>query len=320
MNRPNRREFLPQLAIGGVAAAVALGAGARVAAAAGRKMKIAFTPGSIRVKANQAQAIELADKHGFEAVQPFPNDLGALSGADLKKLLEDLKRRNLVWAAAGLPVDYRRDEARFEEGMKKFPDQVKALERAGVTRMGTWLSPAHAQLTHLRNLKQTGRRLRQVAAVVGDHGMRLGLEYVGTKRNWTRERYAFVHTMAETKELIAEIGASNVGFVMDSWHWWTAGDTVADILTLTNKDIVSADLNDAPKGIPRDEQFDNQRELPMATGVIDVGAFLNALNKVGYDGPVRAEPFNAALAKLPPDEACAATAAAMKKAFALISD
>ena len=52
--------------------------------------------------------------------------------------------------------------------------------------------------------------------------------------------------------------------------------------------------------------------------VIDLAAFLNALNKLGYDGPVRAEPFNQALRELPKEEAVAATAQAMKKAFALI--
>ena len=42
------------------------------------------------------------------------------------------------------------------------------------------------------------------------------------------------------------------------------------------------------------------------------------LNRLGYDGPVRAEPFNADLRKMPDEEAVAATARAMKKAFALI--
>ena len=56
----------------------------------------------------------------------------------------------------------------------------------------------------------------------------------------------------------------------------------------------------------------------MATGVIDAGAFLNALNAIGFDGPVRAEPFNRVLNDMDNDAACAATAAAMKKAFALI--
>jgi sugar phosphate isomerase/epimerase len=125
--------------------------------------------------------------------------------------------------------------------------------------------------------------------------------------------------MAETKELIAEIGTGNVGFVLDSWHWWTAGDTEADILSLQNQQVVAVDLNDAPAGIPKDQQIDGRRELPAASGVIDLGIFLNALNRIGYDGPVRAEPFNKALNDLDNEEACAATAGALKKAFGLIN-
>jgi sugar phosphate isomerase/epimerase len=124
--------------------------------------------------------------------------------------------------------------------------------------------------------------------------------------------------MAETKDLIAEIGADNVGFILDSWHWYTANETVDDLLTLTNTDIVACDLNDAPSGRHVDEQIDNQRELPTATGVIDVKAFLDALISLEYDGPIRAEPFNADLNQMDNDEAVAATATAMKSAFALV--
>jgi sugar phosphate isomerase/epimerase len=61
-----------------------------------------------------------------------------------------------------------------------------------------------------------------------------------------------------TWELIAEIGTANVGVILDSWHWWQAGDTEADLLTLTAKDIVSVDLNDAPAGVAKEEQQDGR--------------------------------------------------------------
>ena len=121
------------------------------------------------------------------------------------------------------------------------------------------------------------------------------------------------------KELIAEINTGNVGFQLDSWHWWNAGETAADILSLKGREVIAVDLNDAPAGIPKDQQVDNRRELPCATGVIDVAAFLNALNQIGYDGPVRAEPFNQVVNKMTKDDACAAAAAALKKAFALVT-
>jgi sugar phosphate isomerase/epimerase len=120
------------------------------------------------------------------------------------------------------------------------------------------------------------------------------------------------------KELITEIDRPNVGFVLDSWHWFTAEENEDDLLGLANEQIVAVDLNDAPEGIPVDQQVDSRRRLPTATGVIDVKTFLSALLRLGYDGPVRAEPFDRSLGELPTDEAVAKTAAAMKEAFALI--
>jgi predicted xylose isomerase-like sugar epimerase len=57
----------------------------------------------------------------------------------------------------------------------------------------------------------------------------------------------------------------------------------------------------------------------MATGVIDTAAFVNALNKIGFDGPVAAEPLGASVRNLPPDEALAQVSDAMKRAVALIA-
>jgi sugar phosphate isomerase/epimerase len=144
----------------------------------------------------------------------------------------------------------------------------------------------------------------------------LGLEYVAPKTLWSAQRYPFVHTMAEMKELIAEIGRPNVGFVLDSWHWYTAGEGRKELQTLRGNQVVSVDLNDAPQGVPVDQQVDSKRELPAATGVIDARGFLSALKEMGYDGPVRAEPFNEALRKMAPDDALKATKSSLERAFA----
>jgi predicted xylose isomerase-like sugar epimerase len=74
------------------------------------------------------------------------------------------------------------------------------------------------------------------------------------------------------------------------------------------------DLNDAPADLEKRDQQDNARELPAATGVIDVAGFVKALIQIGYDGPIRPEPFNKPLNELDNEAACATTIAAMKKA------
>ncbi len=281
-------------------------------------MKRCLSPGSIGVNAGQPEAIALAAKYDFEAVEPSADYLAKLSADQMAELSGELKTKQLAWGAAGLSVEFRRDDKAFQDSLQRLPALADAMHRAGVTRVGTWLMPGDRQLTYLQNFRRHAQRLREVAKVLGDRGQRLGLEYVGTFTSRAGQKFPFVHTLAETRELIAEIGGDNVGVVLDSWHWWQAGDTEADLLALAAQDVVSVDLNDAPAGVAKNQQQDGQRELPAATGVIDVGVFLNALNRIGYDGPVRAEPFNKPLNDLDNDAACAATSAALKKAFAAI--
>ena len=283
-----------------------------------RKITISLSPGSIGVKATQEQAIEFAHYYGFEAVEPYGEPMAAMEPAQIRELAAGVRAKRLVWGSAGLTVEYRKDQATFEAGMARFPAVAKALATAGVTRVSTWLMPASDELTYLQNMRQHAARLRAIAQVCKDNGQRFGLEYVGPKTLWTSRRYPFIHTMAEAKDLIAEIGTGNVGFVLDSWHWQMAGEGAAELKTLRNEDIVSIDLNDAPAGVPADQQIDSKRELPLATGVLDVKTFLNTLNGLGCDAPARCEPFNAALRALPPEQALAKVADAMKRAMALI--
>lgn len=314
-----RRTFLQNSAAAALTGTIFSTARAAAPQAA-RKMTIALTPGSIGVTVKTQQELNaLAHRHRFESVEPRADELAAMPPDQLAATLADLKAKNLAWAAAGLPVDFRKDDATFRDGLAKLPRLAAGLQRAGANRVGTWLSPSHDELTYNANFKQHAARLREIATILRDHGLRLGLEYVGTQLLLVGKRYPFLHTMAETRELIAAIGTGNVGLVLDTWHWWTAGDTEADILTLKNSDIVSVDLNDAPAGIPKPQQKDNERELPCATGVIDIATFLRALVRLDYDGPCRPEPFNKALNALDNDPACAAASAALHQAMAKLS-
>ena len=282
-----------------------------------RKFYMDLSCGRIGVKATFPEAMDLAIRHGFEAVDPDAKHFGQLSDSQISELLAQMKAKKLRFGPASLPVDFRKDDATFYEGLRALPEACKALQRAGVWRVSTYVLSFDRNLSYLQNFRSHAYRLRACAQILKDHGQKLGLEYLGPMTLWRRERHAFIHSLGETKELIAAIGTGNMGIQLDSWHWFTADETVADLLTLRNEDIITVDLNDAPQGIALDKQIDSARELPAATGVIPTKSFLDALRKIGYDGPVHAEPFNAALRALPREEACAATAAAMKKAFAL---
>ena len=318
VERMNRRTFLE---VGAAAAGAAAFTGARaMGRAVEEKPKRKFYAnlaigliGSFHVSFEET--IDLAVKYGFEGVDPNADYFASRSDDDLKRLLDKMEAKHLQFGAAGLPVDFRRDEATFSDSLKKLPATADALKRAGVKRVSTWLSPSSNELTYMQNFQQHAYRMRECALILADHGQSLGLEYVAPKTSRLRGKYSFIHSMAEMKELIAAVGTGNVGFRLDSWHWFNAEETDKDILTLRNSDVVTVDLNDAPTGLTLDQYNDGQRELPAATGVIPVKSFLDALVKIGYDGPIQAEPNNANLRAMPMDQALTATAAAMKKAF-----
>ena len=106
--------------------------------------------------------------------------------------------------AAFLAVDFRKDEETFTKGLADLPAYARAIQRAGVRRTGTWIPPGSDSLTYRQHFTQTARRLREVARLLGDHDVRLGLEYVAPRTAWVSRRYPFLHTMAETRELVGD--------------------------------------------------------------------------------------------------------------------
>ena len=157
-------------------------------------------------------------------------------------------------------------------------------------------------------------RLREVADILSQNNINLGLEYIGPRTLMNRDKYPFIHTMAECLELIAAIDRSNVGIQLDAFHWYCAGETKEDLLKLEPERIVTVDLNDAKIGRSRDEQLDWDREPARRYWVVDIKSFLTALVEIGYTGPIRAEPFNKELNKLKTDQILQKTMKAMRNA------
>ena len=316
-----RRQFLSAAAGASIAAGPASGMLAGVDPTAekpNRSFYAILSLGRLGFNASFPESLELTINHGFEGLDPDPDYFASLGDEGLKRLLDDLKAKNLKLGAAGLPVEFRKDEATFSDGLKKLPVTADILKRAGVWRVSTWIPPCSDDLTYPQNFRQHAYRLRQCAQILADHGQKLGFEYVGPRTLWRSQRHPFLHTLSETKELIVAIGTNNLGIQLDSWHWYNAQETEKDLLTLRASDVLTVDLNDAPIGLSLDQYQDDHRELPVATGVIPVKQFLRALVQIGYDGPIQAEPFNAALRAMPLEQACNRASAAMTRAFSLL--
>ena len=283
-----------------------------------RKFRLCLNPGIIGVKADQKEALRMADQYGYEAIISMPKQLMQWSEKELNAFNKERLKKNISWGSTNLPIEFRKDEETFKKGLADLPKYAEVLQKAGSTRMNTWILPMHPNLSYTPNMKQHADRLGQCARILDDYEITLGLEYVSQKTTIATQRFPFIRTMSETAELIENINSPNVGYVLDAIHWYCAEDTADDIKKLRPEQIVTVDLNDGKAGLTRDTLLNLERELPLATGIIDLKPFVQALVDIGYDGPVRTEPFNKALNEMDDEKALEVNMKSLQKVLSLL--
>lgn len=272
--------------------------------------------GAIGVKATLPEAVQLAQKYGFGGVDINVVEAARLAdehGVDYIRSL--LSQAHLQPGMSGIPFKWNGAMEEWQAGLNDLPRLAALARQIGLTRFTTWMLPYSDERPYDENFLWHVERFRPIAQVLRDNGCRFGIEFIGPKTMRAGHKYEFIHTPEGLLELAQAIGTGNVGLLLDSWHWYTAHGTVPDLAKLTNDEVVAVHVNDAPAGITVDEQIDQVRALPAETGVIDIAGFLQALQRIGYDGPVTVEPFSQRVRSLPPEEAVAATAASLQAAW-----
>ena len=273
--------------------------------------------GAIGVKGTTDQIARLAGEHGFGGMSFNAGEAaGLLDKGELDSLRAIYERHGLRPGAMGLPVQFRQDEEAFEKGLPELERQARAAQAFGCDRCATWILPASDELPFEENFELHRRRLKACAEILAACGCRLGLEFVGPKTSRAGRKYEFVYDMRGMLRLAEAIGTGNVGLLLDCWHWYCTEGTAEDIQALRAEQVVHVHVNDAPAGVRLDEQIDSRRAMPGETGVIDIAGFLGALERIGYDGPVMAEPFSRRIGELPAEEAVRVTSEALDKIFA----
>ena len=276
-----------------------------------KKERVMFTclnAGAIGIAASFEEQVLLAKNAGFSGFDVDLKEVAVLvESHDADWVRKSLSDAGLALGSAGLPVRWNGAEDDYSADLKDLPKLVKAAGAAGATRISQWI-PCVSETRRFRaNFRWHVERLKPIAEILGEHGFRLGLEFLGPRHFRAEGKFGFISTAAGMLSLSEAIGTGNVGLLLDAFHWYTGYGTAADLMTLTNEDIVNVHINDAIAGFAPQEQIDNKRALPGETGVIDLAAFLQCLDKIGYDGPVAAEPFSQRVRELPAEDAAKVT-------------
>lgn len=228
-----------------------------------------------------------------------------------KDLLAEL---HLKPAVCSFPVEFRKDEETFRKDLAQLESAVHFAVAIGCPRMVTWIMSS-SELPKAEQRAIYKRRFQECANVLARSHVRLGLEFLGPLHLRKRFPYEFIWRMPEMLEFAKECG-SNVGLLLDAWHWHHAGGTAADIAAAGRDNIVNVQVADAPDA-PADKIVDSERLMP-GEGVIDWTGFFGALRKIGYEHGISPEVFGRGLKDMTPEAGAKlgldTTLAVMKKA------
>ena len=281
-------------------------------------MFASLNPGHIGIRnLGFQEGLALAERHGFGGMDV---QLGPLHAAVQERGVDSVRalflQHGLRIGAWNLPfMPYRITEDEWRAELAKLPSQVASAGALGAERAAMWILPGSDDRAYEENFEFHVIRFQPIARLLANHGIRLGLEFIGPETSFKRFKHPFIRSIDETIKLARAIGP-NCGLLLDSWHWHSAGGTLDDLQVLSRELLVHIHVNDAPAGVPLSELIDNRRKLPCATGVIDIDGFMRALANADYDGPVTAEPFDPEISALPADQSAAITAKTTRDAVA----
>ncbi len=276
-----------------------------------------FSPRALGIDVSFDESVQLARRFHYGGIDVSIAELQQIAarqgGLAITEKMASAGLRYGIWS---MPVTYRADEDAWRREVEQLPAQAELAKSLGADRTSVAISPADDERDRNQNYQFHLDRLGPVAEILAANGIRFGLEWIGPKTLRDGMRYAFIHTMEEMLQLAADLG-QNVGLLVDIFHLFTSHTDVSAVRGLTNAQMVNVHVNDAVAGRSADEQMDLERELPAETGLTNVAGFLQALDAIGYDGPVTVEPFSQRISALPPADAAQAAADSLARSWQL---
>ncbi|QSE78237.1 sugar phosphate isomerase/epimerase [Rhodococcus koreensis] len=222
------------------------------------------------------------------------------------------------------------------------PDLVAARETIGLGAVAKMLADngiTHVQLEWITNWWTTGearaasddvrRDLFEAAPVLGVDNIKVGADDDGIAVSFDLlceqfdalatdgaaagvkiafENTPFSHHVKTTEQaarFVQDVGNPNGGLILDIWHAFRGG---TDYHTLTeiipSRFVFGVELDDgwtAVRGTDLEDTFDNR--VPCGEGQFAVPKFIDAVRRVGFDGPWGIEHMSQEFRKLPVAEA-----------------
>ncbi len=249
--------------------------------------------GATTLKADLATDIAVAGRAGFDFVEIWAAKLmGYLERGGLPALRRDLKRAG-VRAATLNSVEHvtfndPSGHVRMLEDFQRFCRVAEAINAETVIVVP---SPRPKGVSLAAIERESIRVLRELSAIARPYGVRLAYEFLGFAD-------CTVNSLAQCASIVEKVARPNVGLVLDTFHFFAGGSSVASIREVNPEKIFIVHINDVERA-PRRKMHDALRLYP-GKGILPLPRILRALKAIGYAGGFSVEIFRPQYWNRPP--------------------
>ena len=240
--------------------------------------------GATTLKADLATDIAVAGKAGFDFVEIWAAKLiGYLDRGGLPALRRDLRRAGVTPATLNSVERITfNDPSGHIRMLEEFQRLCRVAEAIGCETILVVPSPRPKRVSDGAIERESVRVLRELSRLAKPHGVRLAYEFLGFAD-------CTVNSLAQCAAIVEKVARPNVGLVLDTFHFFAGGSTLASIRAVDPRHIFMVHLNDVERA-PRRKMHDALRLYP-GKGIIPLRGILRELRGIGYTGQMSVEIF-----------------------------
>ena len=240
--------------------------------------------GATTLKADLTTDIAVAGRAGFNFVEIWaPKLMGYMERGGLAALTRDLKRAEVravtLNSVEHVTFNDPSGHVRMLEDFQRFCQVAKAIQAETVIVVPS-PRPKGVSLTAIE--RESIRVLRELSAIASPYGVRLAYEFLGFAD-------CTVNSLAQCATIVEKVARNNVGLVLDTFHFFAGGSSVASIREVNPEKIFMVHINDVERA-PRRKMHDALRLFP-GKGILPLPRILRTLKAIGYSGGVSVEIF-----------------------------
>jgi 2-keto-myo-inositol isomerase len=246
-------------------------------------MKLALN-GATTMRADLATDIRVASLAGFDGLEIWASKLRKFLEAGTTTELKNLFNEYRLEAYSINSIEritFRNEEAHATL-LEECEELCRIASEVGCPYIVVVPSPLPAGKNRADVIEESVRVLDELGGIAEKYGVALAFEFLG-------QTDCSVQTLEQAHEVVRKLSRSNVGLVIDSFHFYAGGSQLEALDSLDSQKLFIFHINDA-EDLPRAELEDRHRLLP-GLGILPLREIISALRRIGYDRITSVEIF-----------------------------